>query len=208
MLAPDASLALRVAVKHVRNMTRGCGFDQASRRGQGSNVYYLCMAPLRFSLKWLLAFVAMVAVSVAALVNASGVWAIGVVTLVSATTLAALLSSVFGAARLQPFAGGYVIGFAFYFLLWTAADNNWLGLNESYLLSCRIVDRVHGVIATENPPPPRPPGGTGLYFGPAVPTFTPDLYSFRAVAHWVIAWYIGLASGLFARWLRSGPSTR
>lgn len=37
----------------------------------------------------------------------------------------------------------------------------------------------------------------------AWPSYTPSLYHFRKIAHWLIAFYVGVASGVVARALRS-----
>ena len=49
-------------------------------------------------------------------------------------------------------------------------------------------------------------GGFYYYSGFPRPTFVPDFATFRKIAHWLVAFYIGLAGGLFARWLWSKRS--
>jgi hypothetical protein len=100
------------------------------------------------------------------------------------------------------------------------------------LLTERIVNRLYDLVKRETPSAPPTPsmapsgpmGGAGMTsgmpggasaggmgmgmmmgggFGPAGPTFTPDSYHFHKIAHWLIAFYLGLASGLFATRLQS-----
>ena len=196
--------------------------------------------PMHFSLKWLMIAVTIVAISFAALVNASGAWTMAVITAISAFLLAAALVAAAGAGRSQAFAKGFLVGTLFYLVLWIAAVNNWFGvpitdlLSEQDLVTERIVNRLYDLVKRETPPaPPSPsPGGSmggagmmsampggapagGMGMGMAMgggmmglpgPTFTPDSYHFHKIAHWLIAFYFGLASGLFACRLRSARS--
>jgi hypothetical protein len=197
-------------------------------------------APMHFSLKWLMIAVAMAAVSFAALVNASGAWAMAVITAIAALLLAAALVVAAGSGRSQAFAKGFLIGALFYIMLRMAAVNDWFGpgnadyLTTSDIVTERVVDQVYDLVKRETPPalptptmaPGGPMGGAGMtsgmpggtpaggmgmamsggMMGLAGPTFTPDSYHFHKIAHWLIAFYIGLASGLFTTRLRSARS--
>lgn len=198
--------------------------------------------PMHFSLKWLMIAVAIAAISFAALVNASGAWAMAVITAIAALLLAAALVVAARAGRTQAFAKGFLVGTLFYCLLWIAAMHNWFVGPYGYyltprdLLTERIVGWLYDRVKRETPPaPPTPtmaPGGSmggagmmsgmpggapaggmgmgmamsGGMMGLAGPTFTPDSYHFHKIAHWLIAFYIGLASGLFAVRLRPAQS--
>jgi low affinity Fe/Cu permease len=168
------------------------------------------MVPMRFSLKWLMASVAMAAISIAALVNASDAWATAIITAISVCLLAAAVIAAVGAGRSQAFAVGFVIGTLFYLLSWQAQRNQWLMLDHTDLATNRILDRFYNLVRRGAPAPtPAMSGdtityGVGFFSGkPLGPAFIPDLDQFRKIAHWLIACHIGLASGLFARGLRS-----
>jgi hypothetical protein len=169
---------------------------------------------LHFSLKWLMASVAMAAISVAALANASAAWATAIVTAVSVCLLAAAVISAVGAGRSRAFAVGFLIGTLFYLLLWEAERNQWLMLDHTDVVTNRLLDRFYNLIR-RGAPLPAPSGmsdetvtfGVGFFSGkPLGPTLIPDLDQFQKIAHWLIAGYLGLASGLFARRLRSARS--
>lgn len=163
------------------------------------------MAPPRFSLKWLLALVAMVAVTAAALASSSHAWFAAVCTGLSALLLVALLVAVFGAGRKRFFAGGFFVGALFYLLLWnTATSTHWLEVQQFDLLTVRLVDRLYKLVVRQVPrttPTGTLPDGRIINFPVAI-TDVPDFGRFRKIAHWLIAWYVGIGSGLLALRLR------
>ena len=167
------------------------------------------MPALRFSLKWLMASVALAAFSVGALVNASATWATIALTAINVSLLMAVLIAVFGAVDSRPFALGYLVGVFFYLLLWQADKHGWFELSSSDLLTNHIVDRLYQLIAGELPQANTSPGGISFWTGKTLttaPASAPEYLSFRKIAHWLFACYVGLASGLIARRLRLRPS--
>ncbi len=64
---------------------------------------------MQFSLKWLLAFTAFVAVSLVALINANGLWLNSFRTAVLASVLVATLGALWSVGRSRAFCGGYAI---------------------------------------------------------------------------------------------------
>jgi hypothetical protein len=168
------------------------------------------MTAPRFSLKWLLAMVAMVAVTAAALASASPAWVTAVFTALAALLLVALLVAVFGAGRNRSLAGGFVVGALFYLVLWHAVMSpNWLQLGESDLLTWPMVARLHELVARQEPPTMPTgtlPDGTVINFPVAV-DYVPNPVRFRKVAHCLIACYVGIGSGLLARRLRANAAT-
>ncbi len=167
------------------------------------------MPALRFSLKCLMASVALAAFSVGALVNASATWATIALTAINVSLLAAILIAVFGAAGSRPFALGYLIGVSFYLLLWQTGKDGWFELSSPDLLTNHVVDRLYQLIAGELPQANASSGGISFWTGKTLamgPASVPEYLSFRKIAHWLFACYVGLASGLIARRLRLHPS--
>ena len=163
------------------------------------------MPALRFSLKWLMASVALAAFSIGALVNASAAWATIALTVISVSLLTAFLIAVFGALEIWPFALGYLVGVFFYLLLWQADKNGWFELSSPDLLTNHLVDRLYQLIAGELPQANASSGGISFWTGKTLtmaPASAPEYFSFRKIAHWLFACYVGLASGLIARRLR------
>ncbi|HEX5443394.1 MAG TPA: hypothetical protein VFW87_06185 [Pirellulales bacterium] len=166
------------------------------------------MTAPRFSLKWLLAVVAMLAFSIAALVSASYPWLVAAFALLSGSLLLAILTAACGIGDRRGFAIGFAVGTLFYLSVWHASRHHWLGLHDPQSLATDLaVDESFRLIAKQAPPSEGNPAGVGgVVFGTGLPTFTPDYISYYSIAHWLIAWYAGLASGSFARWI-SHPSS-
>jgi hypothetical protein len=167
------------------------------------------MPALRFSLKWLMASVALAAFSIGALVNASAAWATIALTAVNVSLLMAVLIAFFGAVGGRPFAMGYLVGVFFYLLLWQAGKDGWFELSTPDLLTNHLVDRLYQLIAGELPQANASSGGISFWTGKTLttaPASAPEYLSFRKIAHWLFACYVGLASGLIARRLRLRPS--
>lgn len=160
-----------------------------------------------------MASVALAAISVAALANASPAWAMAVIDVISLCLLAAALIAAAGSGRSQIFAFGFLIGACIYLLLWQAEVNGWLMLFHGDLVTTRLLDWIYFRIVREVPAAPAfggmpgdpVVGGVGFFSGkPLGPTYVPDQMQFRKIAHWLIAWHVGAASGQFAvYWRRS-----
>lgn len=175
------------------------------------------MAPIRFSLKWLMASVAIAALSAAALANASEAWATAVISAIGLGLLAAALIAAVGAGSSRAFAVGFLLGACSYLLLWQATMNGWFMLSHTDLVTNRVVDRIYFLIRKESPPA-NPgfggvtggvmmPGAVGFFSGkPLGPAFVPDAIEFRKIAHWLIACCLGAASGRIARRLQAPRS--
>ena len=174
------------------------------------------MFSIRFSLKWLMASVLLAAISFAALAGASNAWATAVVSMICVYLLVACLVAAAGAGGGRTFAAGFVIGAMLYLSLWQAESMRWFHLQDGDLFTDRIVDRCYDLVkrqdaASTGPASGGMPGGGGMMTNamgimPRV-TFTPDAYHFSKIARWLIAFYTGLASGWFARRLRSARTT-
>lgn len=185
------------------------------------------MTAIRFSLKWLMGGVALAAISAAALASASPAWATAIITAVGISLLAAALVAAAGAAGRRAFAVGFLIGALGYLLLWQASLHHWLLLDESDLLTQRIVEKFYELIKHEAPAA-RATGSSaqsamsGGMMGPmgmggmagmgggisftVGPTFLPDQNQFQKIAHWLFAVFIGLGCGSFARRQRPGAA--
>ncbi len=156
------------------------------------------MAPIRFSLKWLMASVALAALSVAAAVNASGIWATVVITAILICLLVAALVAAVGTGPGRACAIAFVIATPFYLFWWQLSMYPGTILTPYDLVTDQIVGRLYDLIKRESPVPAEISG----FFG--VRTMTPNRNDFQRIVHWQIAFYIGLMSGLFAaRWRRA-----
>jgi hypothetical protein len=169
------------------------------------------MAPIRFSLKWLMASVALAALSVAAAVNASGIWATAIITVILICLLVAALVAAVGTGPGRACAIAFMIATPFYLFWWQLSMYPGTILTPYDLVTDRIVDRLYDLIKRESLMPAQNSGfmfgvgggnkGGGAGFG-MVRMMTPDRNEFQRIVHWQIAFYIGLMSGLFAARLR------
>jgi hypothetical protein len=181
---------------------------------------------LRFTIRQLLLATVLIAVAIAALLNASGWWAAALSSSVLLILCAAVLLAVFRDGRRRAFWIGFsVFGWAYVALLTvgpTLSSNSDYPLGRNYLITEFIESSIHDVAAHGYPfilPNPDPfaaaPGADPFASPPAVPPPSsiprrqiiaplwrdpPDTHDFFVVSH--ALWTMGLAAGggWFAVW--------
>lgn len=153
------------------------------------------MNRFRFSLKWLLAAIAFIALGCAALAHASPLWEMVVASLGWCLILTAVLAGIFRRGGSQAFAIGFVVALAGYLLLVARFEHRELGnYGSSRLATTAVLRHLHAAVSHRAPYSEAQPAN--MVIGPVM---DPLFVCFRAIGQWLWSIVFGLLGGLLAR---------
>jgi hypothetical protein len=144
------------------------------------------MNRFRFSLKWLLAAIAFIALGCAALANASAFWEMVIVSLGWCLILTAVLAGIFRRGSSQAFAIGFVVVLVAYLLIDARFEYRDRG---NRIATTAVLRHLHSAVIREVPYEPQP----------TIMVIRPQWGYFRPIGQWLWSIVFGFVGGLLAR---------